>query len=436
MTEPRDTSSILIVDDMPANLAVMSEALSDAGYDVAAALSGDRALQQIQHYLPDLILLDIQMPGIDGFETCRRLKANPETADIPVIFMTALSDAASKVKAFNLGAVDYVTKPFQEMEVLARVATHIKLHRLNQSLEHQVAARTQELTTALKTIKQSQIQLIQQEKFSALGGLVAGVAHEINNPVGFIAGNLRPAQCYVQSILDLLALYQQHFPDPGETICEYIEDIDLAYISEDLLKILSSMREGTDRIQALSRSLRIFSRADGDRKSPCDLHQGIESTLMILKHRLNADENRPEIKIVKAYSLDVEAACFPSQINQVLMNLLANAIDALDESNQNRSFEDIKTEPNQIVIKTELSTDQQMAIVRIRDNGAGIPVAVQSQIFDHFTTKPVGKGTGLGLSIVHQIVVENHQGTIQVHSAPGKGTEFEICLPLVDAACE
>ena len=431
MQESTPTHLILVVDDTPANLTVMSEALTDAGYDVAAALSGDRALKQIQHQLPDLILLDIQMPGIDGFETCRHLKANPDTADIPIIFMTALSDADSKVQAFDLGAVDYVTKPFQEAEVLARVSTHLKLRQLTQSLEQQVAARTQELTTALKTLQQSQLQLIQQEKFSALGGLVAGVAHEINNPLGFIAGNLSPAQNYVQDILELLALYQQCLPDPGDDIRGHIEAIDLAYIREDLPKLLLSMREGTDRIRAISRSLRNFSHADSDRKLPYDLHDGIESTLMILKHRLKATEDRPEIEVVKTYNFDREVECFPGQINQVFMNLLANAIDALEEGNQGRSFDEIQAQPNQIFISTELSTDQQSVVIYIGDNGIGMPAEIQAQIFDHFTTKPVNKGTGLGLSIAHQIVVKHHQGTIDVHSELHQGTKFEIRLPLV-----
>ncbi|NEQ42946.1 MAG: response regulator [Leptolyngbya sp. SIOISBB] len=431
MKDSTPTGLILVVDDTPANLTVMSEALTDAGYDVAAALSGDRALKQIQHRLPDLILLDIQMPGIDGFETCCQLKANPDAADIPVIFMTALSDAASKVKAFDLGAVDYVTKPFQEAEVLARVSTHLKLRQLTQSLEQQVAARTQELTNTLETLKQSQLQLIQQEKFSALGGLVAGVAHEINNPLGFIAGNLDPAQNYVQDILELLARYQQHFPDPGDDIGDYIEEVDLEYIREDLPKLLVSMREGTNRIRAISRSLRSFSHADGDRKMPYDLRDGMESTLMILKHRLKATEDRPKIQVMKAYNFNREVECFPSQINQVFMNLLANAIDALEDDNQGRSFEEIEAQPNQIFISTELSADQQSVVIRIGDNGTGMPAAIQAQIFDHFTTKPLGKGTGLGLSISHQIVVKNHQGTIEVHSELNQGTKFEIRLPLM-----
>ena len=172
-------------------------------------------------------------------------------------------------------------------------------------------------------------------------------------------------------------------------------------------------------------------RSDSDRKMPYDLRDGMESTLMLLKHRLKATEDRPEIEVVKAYDCDHEVECFPSQINQVFMNLLANAIDALEEDNQGRSLEEIKAQPNQIFVSTELSADQQAAVIRIGDNGIGMPAEIQSQIFDHFTTKPVNKGTGLGLSISHQIVVKNHQGTIEVHSTPRQGTKFEIRLPLV-----
>ena len=430
MTKSALTGLILVVDDTPANLEVISEALTDAGYEVAAALSGDRALKQIQRRAPDLILLDIQMPGIDGFETCRQLKENPKTAAIPIIFMTALSDANSKVKAFNMGAVDYVTKPFQEQEVLARVGTHLKLCQLNQALEQRVMERTAALTATLEELKQSQLQLIQQEKFSTLGALVAGVAHEINNPVGFIASNLKPAQTYVQDLLGLLELYQTRFADPGEEILNEIEAIDLDYVREDLPKLLVTMQTGTDRIRSISRSLRTFSRADRDRKVAFDLHEGLESTLMILNHRLRANQDRPAIDISKDYGFVPKVDCFPSQINQVLMNLLANAIDALEESNQDRSFADIEANPNQIQIQTQLSADQTAIQIQIQDNGVGIPENIQSQLFEHFTTKPVGKGTGLGLSIAQQIIVKNHQGSIKVHSVPNQGATFVIQLPI------
>ncbi|MEO0828661.1 MAG: ATP-binding protein, partial [Cyanobacteria bacterium J06642_9] len=306
----------------------------------------------------------------------------------------------------------------------------LKWHQLNQTLEQRVAERTAALTMTLEQLKQSQLQLIQQEKFSALGGLVAGVAHEINNPVGFIAGNLKPAINYVQDVFGLLELYQTRFPEPGEEISEEIEAIDLDYIREDLPKLLGSMQAGTDRIRSISRSLRTFSRADGDRKVPYNLHEGLESTLMILKHRLKANESRPAVEIIKDYGFVPEVDCFPSQINQVFMNLLANAIEALEESNQNRSFADIEASPNQIWIQIRFSADQKAVTVQIQDNGVGIPEAIQSQLFDHFTTKPMGQGTGLGLSIARQIVVTNHQGNIEVHSTPNQGATFMIQLPI------
>lgn len=197
---------ILIVDDTPTNLEVISEALSQVGYAVAIATSGERALQQVDRRLPDLILLDVMMPGIDGFETCKRLKANPKTCDIPIIFMTALSEVDLKVKGFELGAVDYITKPFQEKEVLMRVKTHLQLSILTKNLEEEVARKTADLQA-------SQLQIIQTEKLSALGNLMAGVAHEINNPVGFLSGNIQPALEYIKDLFGLLDLYQQKYPN-------------------------------------------------------------------------------------------------------------------------------------------------------------------------------------------------------------------------------
>ncbi|NJO41714.1 MAG: response regulator [Cyanobacteria bacterium CRU_2_1] len=427
----QSTELILVVDDTPANLEVISEALTDTGFEVATAIDGERALRQVQHSSPDLILLDVLMPGIDGFETCKRLKSNPATRDIPVIFMTAISDTDSKVKGLSLGAVDYITKPFQEQEVLARVRTHLQLRTLTKSLEQQVLKRTAELSQALCNLKESQIQLVQREKMSTLGQLVAGVAHEINNPVGFITGNLRHAEEYIQHLMHLVDLYQQYYPEPVEAVQAAIESIDLVYLREDLPKLLKSMKQGTDRIREISISLRTFSRADSDRKVLFDIHEGIDSTILILKHRLKETEKRPAIQVIKQYGKLPLIECFPGQLNQVFMNLLANAIDALEEFNKGCCIEEIMAHPNQIVIQTVV-TDHSHVQIRIRDNGTGMSDDVKSRLFDHlFTTKPVGQGTGLGLSIAHQIVVNKHRGTIEVNTAPGEGTEFIVSLPVV-----
>ncbi|MER3432858.1 MAG: hybrid sensor histidine kinase/response regulator [Leptolyngbya sp. ERB_1_1] len=416
------TGLILIVDDTPTNLEVISDALSDAGFDVAIATSGDRALQQLERRLPDLILLDVMMPGMDGFETCCRIKANPRTCHIPIIFMTALIDAESKVRALDLGAVDYIAKPFHEKEVLARVRTHLQLHYLTQNLTAQVAERTAELQA-------SQLQLIQSEKMSALGNLVAGVAHEINNPIACIVGNIAAIQDSVADLFHLIDLYHQKFPQAGAEIEAERETIDLDYLRKDLPKLIQTMRDSGDRITAISKSLRTFSRADSHDKQPFNLNDGIDSTVMILRHRLKANEQRPEIGVVTQYGQLPVIEGFPGQLNQVLMNILANAIDALEESNRGRSFKEIQANPNRITIRTAVENDQVK--VAIADNGVGMTEAVREKIFDsQFTTKEVGKGTGLGLAIAHQIIVEKHGGTIQVETEVSKGTEFLVRLPL------
>lgn len=412
---------ILIVDDTPTNLDVIFQTLNDAKFQLAIAPSGERAIQQIERRPPDLILLDVMMPGIDGFETCRRIKKNPKTADIPIIFMTALSDTDSKVQALEIGAVDYITKPFQEKEVLARVKSHLQLYRLTKNLEQQVAQKAFELEA-------SQLQLIHKEKMSALGNLVAGVAHEINNPLGFLSGNLAPAENYVRDILSLIELYEQKFPNPGEEIETKIKNIELDYIQEDLPNLLNSMHDGINRIENISNSLRTFSRADTEYPVIFNLHEGLDSTIFILKHRLKATKTRPDIEIIKEYGQIPQIECFAGQLNQVFMNLIANAIDALDESY--KSNQQNKSNAGYIRIYTNLTQQQTVQII-IQDSGIGIPESVISRIFDRlFTTKAVGKGTGLGLAIARQIVVEKHHGAIYVDSIPGQGTKFTIEIPV------
>jgi signal transduction histidine kinase len=427
--ESPENIRILIVDDTPTNLQVLSESIRMAGWTTLVATDGETAIAQAEYAQPDLILLDVMMPGIDGFETCRRLKSSQMTEDIPVVFMTALSDTLDKVKGLEIGAVDYITKPFQQEEVLARVKLHLKLYHLNRTLEQQVAERTAALLASMENLQQAQVQLVQSEKMSTLGQLVAGVAHEINNPVGFIAGNLNPAKMYIQDLFNLISLYQKQFPEPGADIEKAIKRMDLEYIQEDLPKIITSMRDGVDRIRNISISLRTFSRSDIDHKEAFDVHEGLDSTSLILKYRLKANEFRPAIEVIKEYGDLPLVKCFPGQLNQVLMNLLANAIDAVEESNQERSFEDIEERPNQIILQTELIDHQ--AVIRIRDNGMGMTDGVKQRIFDHlFTTKPVGKGTGLGLAIARQIIVDRHGGTLEVDSVVGQGAEFVITLPL------
>ncbi len=286
----------------------------------------------------------------------------------------------------------------------------------------------QQVQQSLTDLQQAQIQLVQSEKMSALGGLVSGVAHEINNPVGCILGNVGATEDYVNDLLGLLELYGEALPEPGDEIEAALEAVDLDYVRQDLPQLIRAMRDSGDRIKSISHSLRTFSRKDTDHKQPFNLHDGIESTLLILRHRLNGNQHRPEIKVAKAYDWLKPVHCFPGQLNQVFMNILANAIDVFDELAQQSSFAEIKAQKQQITIHIQQVED--WVEIKIADNGSGIPPEILAKIFDHlFTTKAVGKGTGLGLAIARQIVVETHGGKLQVNSQIGQGTEFVISLP-------
>ncbi|MEG4208349.1 AAA family ATPase [Microcoleus sp. Pol7_A1] len=301
----------------------------------------------------------------------------------------------------------------------------------NARLYQQSQEYAQKLEFYLNDLKQMQLQLVQNEKMSALGNLVAGVAHEINNPVGFIAGNLEPAQDYIKDLFGLIDLYQKKLPHPDAEIVSEIEAIDLEYVRQDLPKLIDSMNLGVERIRSISTSLRTFSRADRDYKVPFNIHEGIDSTILILKHRLKGNDDRPEIEVVKQYGNLPAVDCFPGQLNQVFMNILANAIDALESSNQGRSFAEIKAKPNSITISSTQKKNQEWVTIGISDNGIGMNQEVKKRIFDHlFTTKIVGKGTGLGLAIARQIVVEKHGGELEVNSVLHQGTEFVILLPV------
>jgi light-regulated signal transduction histidine kinase (bacteriophytochrome) len=301
--------------------------------------------------------------------------------------------------------------------------THQQLHALNANLEHQVEERTAKLSEALQTLQKTQTQLIQNEKMSSLGQLVAGVAHEINNPVNFIYGNLTHVNAYVNDMLNLIHTYQTCYPTPTPEIADHMEDMDLEFLSEDLPKTLTSMKLGTERIRQIVLSLRNFSRLDQADMKPVDIHEGIDSTLLILQHRLKAKENSSKVEVIKEYSDLPLVECYPSQLNQVFMNVLSNAIDTLEDAGSHQETPTIRVTTNHF--------GDQSVVIRIADNGLGMPAHVQAQIFEpFFTTKPIGKGTGMGLSISYSIVVEKHRGILKCHSEPGQGTEFWIEIPL------
>lgn len=296
------------------------------------------------------------------------------------------------------------------------------------SSETKVSDRTKELSSALKQLQHSQLQLIHTEKMSSLGQLVAGIAHEINNPINFIHGNLTYLHRYTQDLLTAIEAYQAHYPNPPQTLQTTLDEVELSFLQEDLVKLLQSMRIGTNRIQQIVLSLRNFSRLDEAEFKAVDIHEGIDNTLLILQHRLKAKSTSRSIEVIKNYAQLPLVDCCAGPLNQVFMNLLSNAIDAVEETIQQPTKD--HHQPGAIWISTQMITDNWVQIT-IADNGSGIPETVRSRIFDpFFTTKPIGKGTGLGLSISHQIVTEKHNGTMRCDSTPGEGTKFIIEIPI------
>ncbi|MEG4407832.1 PAS domain S-box protein [Microcoleus sp. MON2_D5] len=295
--------------------------------------------------------------------------------------------------------------------------------------EAQSREQAAQLAATLNQLKATNSQLVQSEKMSSLGLLLAGVAHEINNPVSFIYGNLTHLTNYTQDLFHHLELYQKHYPDPVVEIQQEREEKELDFLAEDLPKILSSMSVGVERICQIVQSLRNFSRHDDSQMKPVNIHEGIDSTLLILNHRLKGNGEKPPIQIVKQYGELPTVECFAGPINQVFMNILSNAIDALEDAKNRQNCQQMVENPSQIRIGTEVVGN--FVAIKIADNGPGITEQVKQQIFDtFFTTKPIGKGTGMGLSISYQIIVERHKGELYCTSELGKGTEFTIKIPI------
>jgi signal transduction histidine kinase len=351
-------------------------------------------------------------------------------------------------------------RPWQddEVELLQAVADSLaiaidqaELYKQSRLAAEMAQRQAQRLEQTLEELQRTQSQMVQSEKMSSLGQLVAGVAHEINNPVNFIYGNLNHANEYTQDLIRLIQLYQQHYPNPEAEILEEADAIDLDFLVEDLPKLLSSMKVGSERIQRIVASLRTFSRMDEAEFKAVDLHEGIDSTLMILQNRLKArsvrtpdvEYYRPAIEVIKEYGDLPLVECYAGQLNQVFMNILSNAIDAIEDgieqlalsvsNSANQRAAAVAPEPetsHTIRIQTEALNGDRI-VIRLADNGPGMPELVRQRLFDpFFTTKPVGKGTGMGMSISYQIVTEKHGGTLRCLSAPGQGAEFIIEIPI------
>ncbi|MDX2244004.1 MAG: ATP-binding protein [Leptolyngbyaceae cyanobacterium bins.302] len=422
---PQQLTVLLIDDQTTVHQAVHEMLAAEADISYHYCHDADLALQKAIEIAPTVILQDLIMPEVDGMSLVKQFRAHPETADIPIIMLSTNEEPVTKADAFAIGVNDYLVKLPDQIELIARVRYHSRayLNREAHTAALVAQAHAKELEQTLEELHRTQTQLIQTEKLSSLGQMLAGVAHEINNPVGFIFGNLTYIDTYVQDLLHLVKLYQETYPEPESAIRSHLDEMDFDFIQEDLLKTLQSTRMGVERIVQIVLSLRNFSRHDHTEMKPSNIHEGIDSTLLILGHRL-----KQGIEVTKHYGDLPQVKCFQAQLNQVFMNILNNAIDALLEQAQIDRHISIQT--TCIPANSGKTNDCGRIEIRIQDNGPGIPYDVQTKLFDpFFTTKPVGKGTGLGLSICQQII-KNHHGNLRVVSDLGYGTEFIIQLPI------
>ncbi len=410
MLSPDDkkSCSILIVDDEPKNIQLLGNILKEEQYQVEFATNGEEALEWNRSQTFSIILLDIMMPDMDGFEVCTRIKSNPETSQIPIIFITAKAESESIVKGFEYGASDYVTKPFNKSELLSRVETRLELD-LDKSKLRQAMDRLQKKHQELK---ETQAQLVQTEKMAGLGTLVAGVAHEINNPVNFLQSGSTNLKHRLENLQSFI--YQLGGDDMPESVRKELEDR-----FDPLHKNLEAIGDGVNRIREIVQNLRVFSRIEEDEQKSASVVEGLQSTLALVK--ANYKDN---VAFACNFEQDPEIRCWPSQLNQVFMNILVNACQSIQEkAEQISAFKQGQLEISTVV-------QGQTLQVLFQDNGCGMTEDTKKKIFDpFFTTKEVGLGTGLGMSIAFGII-ENHKGRIRVYSTPGEGSTITIELPI------
>jgi signal transduction histidine kinase len=421
MSLTTQNNTIMVVDDKPSNLRLLEKMLSEKGYCVRIFPKGALALKSALKDPPDLILLDINMPEMSGYEVCQCLKGHANTKDLPVIFISALTETTDKIKAFNLGGVDYITKPFQVEEVHARISLHLALRRTKAALEE----KNQILLQTLNDLKTAQHQLVQSEKMAALGVLVAGIAHEINNPINFIKSSILGLRQDFEDLEELLNAYEEYNLEYKNIniindLNEIKTIIDFETLKSEIPQLIRNIYQGVSRTEEIINSLRYYSRMDRANTEKVELCDLINAALVILKNRY-----RRRIQVKKKYAELPELSVHPGKLIQVLINILSNAIDAVDTDSTPFKKKRITLETSR-----QYSNGTDYAVISISDNGPGIPKEIQNNIFDpFFTTKEVGTGTGLGLSISIGIIKE-HQGMIKFSTACECGTTFSIFLPL------
>jgi signal transduction histidine kinase len=404
MKDKIEKQDILLVDDNPENLRLLANILKPKGYTIRLANNGVKALDSVRAKAPKLILLDVQMPEMDGYETCKALKKNKAWKHIPIIFISALSEVMDKIKAFKSGAVDYIEKPFHVDEVLARVKTHLT-----------VTVQREQLQEAVEKVQDAQNKMMQSEKMASLGTLSAGIAHEINNPINYVSAGAAGLELDFKDLLKLLNLYETiDFKAANPTIANQVallkEEIDYKYVKANILETIKDIKMGASRTEEIVKGLKRFSRMDSEEKFEVNINEEIENNIKIVK-RLS---KKRVLFLVELEDNPNKIYGFTGQLNQLFMNLIMNAEQAI---------------PDEGVIKIATFNKSTGVTIIISDNGVGIPKKLGDRIFDPFlTTKEVGEGTGLGLSISYRIV-ESHNGTITYFSEENIGTSFHVFLP-------